>query len=60
MTSAYVTVGPALPSALHPPTTLPADHTDLQLRGTGLSTCLPQGQGQYPGGGAALGLLVFA
>lgn len=31
-----------------PPAVL-AEHTDLQLTGTGLSTCPPQGQGQYPG-----------
>lgn len=31
-----------------PPAVL-AKHIDLQLTGTGLSTCPPQGQGQYPG-----------
>lgn len=43
---------PLCPPPLLP--TVPAEHTDLQLMGTGLSTCSPQGQGQYPGGGAAL------
>lgn len=50
MTSAYVTVSPAFPSSLHPshPQCL---HTDLQLMGTGLSTCPPQGRGSTQGEG---------
>lgn len=50
MTSAYVTVGPASPCP-PPPPTLPACHTDLQLRGTGLLLAYPKDRGSTQGEG---------